>query len=326
MHFDRRDLLHAVAGMAAALPMTALGAWAAGYPGRPVMIAVGFAAGGATDVIARLIGEELSKRFGQPFIVENKPGAGSNIAVEAVLAAPADGYTLLFVGPANAINATLYDKLDFDFMRDIAPVAALVRVPFVLVVGASVPAKTFAEFIAYAKANPGKLSIGTPGKGSGPHMAAELFEAMSGVELTAVQYRGDAPALTDLMGGQIQACFNSLPAAIELIKSGKVRALATTAAARCSFLPDIPTIAERVPGYEASAFYGLGTRSGTPDAVIDELSLAIQTILSDQQIQARLIGLGGTVLALSAPDFGKLIAAETDKWAKVIRSADIKAD
>ena len=326
MHFDRRGFLLAVSGMAATLPVAASAARAADYPVRPVRIVVGFAAGGATDIIARLIGEQLSKRFGQPFIVENKPGAGSNIAVEAVLAAPADGYTLLFVGPSNAINATLYDKLDFDFMRDIAPVAALARVPFVVVVSPSFPAKTIAEFIDYAKANPGKLSIGTPGKGSGPHMAAELFEAMTGVGLTPVQYRGDAPALTDLMGGQIQACFNSLPAAIELIKSDKVRALATTAATRSNFLPNIPTIAEYVPGYEASASYGIGTRKGAPSAVIDELSVAIQTILSDRQVEARLVGLGGTVLALSAADFGELMAKETAKWAKVIRSADIKSD
>jgi tripartite-type tricarboxylate transporter receptor subunit TctC len=326
MHSDRRVFLRAFAGTAGILPLASKIVWASDYPARPVRIVVGFAAGGATDVIARLIGDELSKRFGQAFIVENKPGAGSNIAVEAALAAPADGYTLLFVGPSNAINATLYDKLDFDFMHDIAPVAALARVPFVVVVGTSFPAKTVAEFVDYAKANPGKLSIGTPGKGSGPHMAAELFAAMAGVELTTVQYRGDAPALTDLMGGQIQACFNSLPAAMEFIKSDKVHALATTAANRSNSLPDIPTIAEFVSGYEASAFYGIGTRRGAPTTVIDELSMAIQTILSDQQVQARLVGLGATVLALSAPDFGKLIAEETDKWAKVIRSAGIKSD
>ncbi len=287
---------------------------------------MGFAAGGATDIIARLMSGALSSRLDQTFIVENKPGAGTNIAVEAVLATPADGYTLLFVGPSNAINASLYDKLDFNFIRDIAPIASIVRVPFVMVIDPSFPAKTVAEFIDYAKANPGKLSVGTPGKGSGPHMAAELFKVMSGVSMVAVQYRGDAPALTDLMGGQIQACFNSLPAAIELIQAGKVQALATTAATRSDILPNLPTVAEFVSGYEASAFYGIGAAKGTPASIVDKLNLVIQATLADQTVRARLVGLGGTILALSAPEFGKVIAEETDKWAKVIRSADIKPD
>lgn len=324
-HFDRRAFLVAVVG-AAASPVTRNVAWAFDYPTRPVKIVVGFAAGGATDIIARLMSEELSKRLGQTFIVENKPGAGTNIAVEAVLAAPPDGYTLLFVGPSNAINASLYDKLDFNFIRDIAPIASIVRVPFVMVVGTSFPTKTLAEFIDYAKANPGKLSMGTPGKGSGPHMAGELFKVMTGVDMITVQYRGDAPALTDLMGGQIQVCFNSLPAAIELIHAGKVRALATTAATRSDALSNLPTVAEFVPGYEASAFYGIGARKGTPGAVIDKLNSVIQTTLVDQTVRARLVGLGGTILALSAPDFGSVITEETDKWAKVIRSADIRPD
>jgi tripartite-type tricarboxylate transporter receptor subunit TctC len=324
-HFDRRAFLHTIAGTAA-LPLTREVAWALDYPTRPVRIIVGFAAGGATDIIARLMSEALSKRLEQTFIVENKPGAGTNIAVEAVLAAPADGYTLLFVGPSNAINASLYDKLDFNFIRDIAPVASIVRVPFVMVVDTSFPAKTVADFVGYAKANPGKLSVGTPGTGSGPHMAAELFKATTGVNMITVQYRGDAPALTDLMGGQIQVCFNSLPAAIELIRAGKVRALATTAAARSDILPNLPTVAEFVSGYEASAFYGIGAAKGTPAPIVDKLSSAIQDALADQTVRARLMDLGGTILALSAPQFGRIIAEETDKWAKVIRSADIKLD
>ena len=326
MHcFDRRALLVTVVG-SAALPITRNIAWALGYPTRPVRIIVGFAAGGATDIIARLMSKELSERLDQTFIVENKPGAGTNIAVETVLAAPADGYSLLFVGPANAINASLYDKLDFNFIRDIAPVASIVRVPFVMVVDTSFPTKTLAEFIDYAKVNPGKLSMGTPGKGSGPHMAGELFKVMTGVDMITIQYRGDAPALADLMGGQIQACFNSLPAVIELIRAGKVRALATTAATRSDALPNLPTVAEFVPGYEASAFYGIGARKGTPGAIIDKLNSVIQAILLEQTVRARLVGLGGTILALSAPAFGSVITEETDKWAKVIRSADIRPD
>ncbi|MGO9444679.1 MAG: Bug family tripartite tricarboxylate transporter substrate binding protein [Thiobacillaceae bacterium] len=323
MHFDRRVFLRTVVGTAI-LPVTRDIAWALDYPIRPVRIIVGFAAGGATDIIARLMSKELSKRLDQTFIVENKPGAGTNIAVEAVLAAPADGYTLLFIGPSNAINTSLYDKLDFNFIRDIAPIASIVRVPFVMVVDTSFPAKTVAEFIDYAKANPGKLSMGTPGKGSGPHMAGELFKVMTDVDMVTVQYRGDAPALTDLMGGQIQVCFNSLPAAIELIRAGKVRALATTAATRSDTFPNLPIVAEFVSGYEATAFYGIGASKGTPAPIIDKLNVAIQATLMDQTVRARLVGLGGTILALSAPEFGRVIAEETDKWAKVIRSADIR--
>lgn len=321
----RRAFLLTVAGTTA-FPFTRDVAWALDYPTRPVRIIVGFAPGGATDIIARLLGEALSNRLGQTFIVENKPGASSNIAAEAVIAAPADGYTLLFVGPPNAINASLYAKLDFNFMRDIVPIASIVRVPFVMVVNPSLPIKTVAEFIDYAKANPGKLSLGTPGIGSGPYMAAELFKAMTAVDVVAVQYRGDAPALADLLGGQIQACFNSLPAAIALIKAGKVRALATTAATRSDILPDLPTVAEFVSGYEASAFYGIGAPKGTPAPIIDKLNQSIQAALVDQTVRARLIGLGGTIVVLSAPKFGRLIAEETNKWAKVIKFADIKPE
>jgi len=321
----RRTFLCAIVG-AASSSVTRRIAWALDYPARPVRIIVGFAAGGATDIIARLVGQGLSQRLGQSFLVENKPGAGTNVATEEVIHAPADGYTLLFVGPPNAINATLYDKLDFDFIRDVAPVATIVRVPFVIVVNTSFPAQTVPELIDYAKANPGRISMGVPGKGSGPHMAGELFKAMAGIDMVSVQYRGDAPALSDLMGGQIQLCFNSLPAAIELIGAGKVRALATTAATRSHALPNLPTVAEFVHGYEASAFYGLGAPKDTPPAVIDRLSQAINATIADHAVQTRLESLGGTVLALSPSGFEKLITDETDKWAKVIRLADIKLD
>jgi tripartite-type tricarboxylate transporter receptor subunit TctC len=301
-------------------------AWALDYPTRPGRIIVGFAPGGATDIIARLVGQGLSGRLGQSFVVENRPGAGTNIATEAVVAAAADGYTLLFVGPPNAINATLYDKLDFNFIRDIAPVATIVRVPYVIVVNSSFPAKTIPELIDYARANPGPVSMGVPGKGSGPHVAGELFKAMTGVDMVTVQYRGDAPALSDLMGGQIQLCFNSLPAAIELIKAGQVRALATTAIKRSDTLPNLPTVAESVAGYEAGAFYGIGAPKNTPSTIIDTLSQAINATVADHAVQARLASLGGTVLTLSPSEFEKLIVDETAKWAKVIRLAKIKLD
>jgi tripartite-type tricarboxylate transporter receptor subunit TctC len=321
----RRTFLFAVTSAASSFVKRRI-AWAIDYPTRPVRIIVGFAAGGATDIIARLVGQGLSTRFGQSFLVENRPGAGTNIATEAVIGAPADGYTLLFVGPPAAINATLYDKLDFNFIRDIAPVATIVRVPFVIVVNTSFQAKTVPELINYAKANPGRISMGVPGKGSGPHMAGELFKAMAGVDMVTVQYRGDAPALSDLMGGQIQLCFNSLPAAIKLIEAGKVRALATTAIPRSTTLPNLPTVSEFVHGYEASAFYGIGASKNTPSAIIDRLSLAINSTIADHSVQTRLASLGGTALTLSPSEFEKLIIDETDKWAKVIRSANIKLD
>jgi tripartite-type tricarboxylate transporter receptor subunit TctC len=321
----RRTFLFAISG-AVSSGVTRRTAWALDYPVRPVRIIVGFAAGGATDIIARLVGQGLSERLGESFVVENRAGAGTNIATEAVIDAPADGYTLLFVGPPAAINATLYGKLDFNFIRDIAPVATIVRVPFVIVVNTAFPAKTVPELIDYAKANPGRISMGVPGKGSGPHMAGELFKAMAGVNVITVQYRGDAPALSDLMGGQIQLCFNSLPAAMELIEAGKVRALATTAITRSSALPNLPTVAEFVRGYEASAFYGIGAPKNTPPAVIDKLNRAIHSTVTDHSIQTRLASLGGTVLELSPSEFGKLIIDETDKWSKVIRLASIKLD
>jgi tripartite-type tricarboxylate transporter receptor subunit TctC len=321
----RRTLLSAAAG-GASLFVTRRIVWALDYPTRPVRIIVGFAAGGATDIIARLLGQKLSERLGQSFVVENRPGAGTNIATEAVINAPADGYTLLFVGPPNAINATLYDNLDFNFVHDMAPVATIVRVPFVIVVNASFPAKTIPELIDYANANPGRISMGVPGKGSGPHMAGELFKAMAAVDMVTVQYRGDAPALRDLMGGQIQLCFNSLPAAIELIEAGKVRALATTATTRSNALPNLPAVSEFIRGYEASAFYGIAVPKNTPSAIVDKLSLTINSVIADHSVQTRLAGLGGTVLALSPSEFEKLITEETGKWAKVIRLAKIRLD
>jgi tripartite-type tricarboxylate transporter receptor subunit TctC len=326
MHLvHRRIFLFAASAMACSF-VARRAAWALDYPTRPVRIIVGFAAGGATDIISRLVGQGLSERLGQSFVVENRPGAGTNIATGAVVAAAADGYTLLFVGPPNAINATLYDNLDFNFIRDIAPVATIVRVPYVIVVNSSFPAKTVAELIDYAKANPGRISIGVPGKGSGPHVAGELFKAMTGVDMVTVQYRGDALALSDLMGGQIQLCFNSLPAAIELIKAGQVRALATTAATRSDALPNVPTVAESVADYQAGAFYGIGAPKNTPPAIIETLSQAINSIVANHAVQTRLTSLGGTVLTLSPPEFGKLIVDETAKWAKVIRLAKIKLD
>jgi tripartite-type tricarboxylate transporter receptor subunit TctC len=321
----RRTVLFAAAAAAPSL-VTRRNAWALDYPRRPVRIIVGFAAGGATDIIARLVGQGLAQRLGQSFVVENRPGAGTNIATAAVIRAPADGYTLLFVGPPAEINATLYDKLDFNFIRDIAPVATIVSVPFVIVVDNSFAAKTIPELIKYAKANPGKISMGVPGKGSGPHMAGELFKAMTGIDMVTVQYRGDAPALRDLMGGQIQLCVNSLPAAIQFIQAGKVRALATTAATRSDVLPNVPAVAEFVHGYEASAVYGIGAPKNTPSAIIGALSRAINATIADHSVKTRLAGLGGTVLTLSPSGFEKLLAADTDKWAKVIRAADIKLD
>ena len=318
----RREFLALAAG-AAALPLPAR---AQAYPARPIRLLVGFAPGGGTDVMARLIQQVLSEKLGQQVVVENRPGAGTNIATEAVIAAPADGYTLLFVGPPAAINATLYQKLDFNFIRDIAPVATITRVPFVIAVNTSFAATTVPELIDYAKANPGRISMGVPGKGSGPHMAGELFKALAGVDMVTVQYRGDAPALSDLMGGQIQLCFNSLPAAMQLIEAGKVRALATTATTRSAALPNLPTVSESVHGYEASAFYGIGVAKSTPSAIIDKLSLAINSTIADHSVQTRLAGLGGTVLTLGPPDFEKLITDETDKWAKVVRLANIKPE
>jgi tripartite-type tricarboxylate transporter receptor subunit TctC len=321
----RRQFLRLAAG-AAALPALPHVARAQAYPSRPVRIIVGLAPGGANDILARLMGQWLSERLGQPFIIENRPGGGGNIATEAVVRAPADGYTLLMVGPSSAINATLYDKLSFNFIRDIAPVASFLRGPTVLVVNPSVPANTVPEFIAYAKANPGKLSMASAGIGSGPHMSGELFKMMAGVDLVHVPYRGSGPAFTDLLGGQVQVYFPGTVSSIEYIRAGKLRALAVTTATRSDVLPGVPTVGEFVPGYEASSVFGLGAPRNTPAEIVDKLNKETNAGLADPKITARLADQGGTVLALSPAGFGKLIADETEKWAKVIKFAGIKPE
>jgi tripartite-type tricarboxylate transporter receptor subunit TctC len=321
----RRNFLHLAAG-AAALPAISRVARAQAYPSRPVRIIVGFAPAGGSDIMARLIGQWLSERLGQPFVIENRSGGGGNIAAEAVVRAPADGYTLLMVGAPNAINATLYDKLNFNLIRDIAPVAGVLRGPYVLVVNPSVPTKSVPEFIAYAKANPGKINMASGGIGTPSHVAGELFKMMASVDLVHVPYRGGGPALTDLLGGQVQVTFFTTVASIEYIRAGRLRALAVTAATRSDELPDIPTVAEFVPGYEASVWYGIGAPRNTPVEVIDKLNNEINAALADPKIKARLADLGGTVLPGSPADFGKLIADETEKWGNVIRALNIKAD
>jgi tripartite-type tricarboxylate transporter receptor subunit TctC len=325
MKLPRRQFLHLAAG-AAALPAVSRIARAQAYPTRPVRIVVGFAPGGGVDITARLIGQWLSERLGQQFIIENRPGAGTNIATEAVVRAPADGYTLLLVNAANAVNATLYDNLSFNFVRDIAPVAGIMAASSVMMVHPSVPAKTVPEFIAYAKANPGKINMGSGGVGSPSHVAGELFKMMAGVGMVHVPYRGIAPALTDLMAGQLQVYFGALTSSIEYIKAGRLRALAVTTAKRSAALPDLPTVGEFVPGYEASQWYGLGVAKNAPTEIIDRLNKEINVALADPNMKARLADLGGTALAGSPADFGKLIADETEKWAKVIKSVGIKAE
>jgi len=325
VEFCRRRLLHLAAG-AVVLPALSGFASAQTYPSRPVRIIVGFAAGGPNDILARLIGQWLSERLGQPFVIENRLGAGSNIATEAVVRAPPDGYTLLLVGSPNAINATLYDKLNFNFVRDIAPVASFIRGALVMVVHPSVPAQTVPEFVAYAKANPGKLSYGSGGVGGITHITPELFKMMTGVNMVHVPYRGVAPALTDLLGGQVQVLFTNPAQTIEYIRTGKLRALAITTATRSEALPDIPTVDEFVPGYEASSIFGFGAPKNTPAEIIDKLNKEINAGLADPKIKARLADLDGTVLVGSPADFGKLIAEETEKWGKVIRAANIKPE
>ena len=325
MYLPRRRFLHLAAG-AAALPALSRTAWTQTYPARPVHIIVGFSAGGPNDILARLIGEWLSKRFGQPFVIENRPGAGSNLATEAVVRAPSDGYTLLLVGSPNAINATLYDKLDFNFIHDIAPVASFIRGALVMVVHPSVPARTVPEFVAYAKANPGKLSYGSGGIGGITHVTAELFKMMAGVDMAHVPYRGVAPALTDLLGGQVQVLFANPALLVPHIRAGKLRALATTTATRLEALPDIPTVGEFVPGYEASSFFGFGAPRNTPAEIVDRLNREIDAGLADPRIKARLAELDGTVLGGSPADFGNLIAEETEKWGRVIRAASVKPE
>jgi tripartite-type tricarboxylate transporter receptor subunit TctC len=325
MKLPRRNFLHLAAG-AAALPAAPRIARAQTYPTRPVRLIVGFAAGGGQDILARLIGQWLSERLGQQFVIDNRPGAGGNLAAEAVVRAPADGYTLLLVGVPNAINATLYDRLNFNFIRDIAPVAGIIRGTYVMVVNPSVPAKTVPEFVAYAKANPGRISFGSAGIGSPNHVAGELFKVMAGVNLVHIPYRGIAPALNDLLGGQVQVTFASMPSSIGYIRADKLRALAVTTATRSEVLPDVPTVGEFVPGYEASAWYGLGAPKATPAEIVDKLNKEINAALADPKVKARLADLGGTPLLGSPADFGKLIAEETEKWAKVVKFSGPKAD
>jgi tripartite-type tricarboxylate transporter receptor subunit TctC len=325
MKLHRRQLLHLAAG-AAAVPALSRIARAQAYPTRPVRIIAPTAPGGAPDIVARLIGPWLSRRLGQQFVVENRPGGGSNIGTEAVVRASPDGYTLLLVSNTNAINATLYDRLNFDFLRDIAPVAGIIRLPLVMVVNPSVPAKTVPEFTAYAKANPGKINLGSPGIGTPPHVAGELFKMMAGVDLVHVPYRGGGPVMTDLLGGQVQVLFGSTSLTIEQIRAGKLRPLAVTTATRWEGLPDIPTVNDFVSGYEASAEVGLGAPRNTPAEIIDTLNKEINAALADPKMKARLADLGGTVLAGSPADFGKLIADETEKWGNVIRALNIKAE
>jgi len=325
MKLPRRQFLRFAVGAAAlaALPRIAR---AQPYPNKPVRMIVPFAPGGNTDLIARLIGQWLSERLGQPFVIENRPGAGTNVGTEVVLRAPADGYTLLMVHPPSAINATLYEKLNFNFIRDIAPVAGIIRTPFVMEVNPSVPAKSVSEFIAYAKLNPGKINMASAGVGSGPHVAGELFKMIAGVNIVHVPYRGTGPALTDLFGGQVQMYFDGIPTSIEHVRSGKLRALAVTSASRSKVLPDIPSLSEFLPGFEASFWGGVGVRSNTPAEIVDRLNKEINAGLADPKIKARLADLGGIALTGSPADFGKLIAEETEKWGKVVKSAGIKAE
>jgi tripartite-type tricarboxylate transporter receptor subunit TctC len=324
MKYSRRNVFHLAAG-AAFLSASDLG-WAQTYPARPVRIIVGFSAGGTQDIVARLIGQSLSERLGQQFIIENRPGANSNLAIETVVRAPADGYTLGVLGIANVLNAALFEKLSFDLRSDLAPVAGLNSSPLVLEVHPAVPVNNVPELIAHAKANPGKMTIASYGAGSISHVAAELFKAATGIHALHVPYRGSAPMLTDLIGGQVQCAFDNLPASVEHIKAGRLRALAVTTAGRSEVLPSIPSLRELLPGYEASAFFGLAAPKATPIAVVGKLNEVVNAILVDPKIVQRLAELGGAPLALSSAAFGKLIVDETDKWGKVIRAANIKAE
>jgi tripartite-type tricarboxylate transporter receptor subunit TctC len=325
MKLPRRQFLHLAAG-AAALPAVSRLARAQDYPARPVRLIVGFAPGGTTDITARLIGQWLSERLGQQFVIENRTGAATNIATEAVVRAPADGYTLLLVTASNAINATLYDKLSFNFIRDIAPVAGIIRYPLVMQVNPSFPAKTVPEFISYVKSNPGKISYGSGGIGTSIHVASELFKMMAGVDMIHVPYRGGAPAMTDLMAGQVQVVFNPVPESMEFIRAGKLRPLAVTTATRSEVLPDVPTVGDFVPGYEASALQGIGAPKQTPAEIVDKLNKEINAGLVDPKLKARFADLGAAVFPGSSFDFAKFIATETEKWAKVIKFSGAKAD
>jgi tripartite-type tricarboxylate transporter receptor subunit TctC len=325
MKLPRRKFLHLAAG-AVALPAVSRTASAQAYPSRPIRIIIGYTPAGSADITARLMGQWLTERLGQTVVIENRPGAGTNLATEAVVRAPADGYTLLLVAPANAINATLFEKLNHNYLRDIAPVAGINRFPNVMEVNPSVPAKTVPEFIAYAKANPGKLSMASSGAGSTIHMSGELFKMMTGINMTHVPYRGSAPALTDMISGQVQVMFDNIPTSIEHIRAGKLRPLAVTATARSELLPDTPLVADYIPGYEASAWYGLGAPRGTPPEIIDKLNKTVNAILADPAVKKKFADMGATLIMSSPADFGKYVAEETEKWGKVVKFAGVKPD
>ena len=325
MEFPRRTFFRLATG-AAALPAVSRVAWAQAYPARSVRVVVPVAAGGANDVTARLVGQWLSERLGQQFFIENRPGAGTNVGTEAVIRASADGYTLLISGSNAAINPTLFQTLNFNFIRDTAPIASIVRVPQLMQVNPSLPVKSVPEFIAYAKANPGKIAMGSGGNGSPAHVIGEYFKLMTGTDLTHVPYRGAAPAVSDLLGGQIQVAFTELATSLGHVKSGNLRALAVTTAARTEALPDVPTLSEFIPGFEASQWVGLVAPKDTPSAIIEKLNVEINAALADPKMKARFADLGGMVLPGSPDDFGKLIRDETEKWAKVIRAANIKVE
>jgi tripartite-type tricarboxylate transporter receptor subunit TctC len=325
MNLPRRRFLQ-LAGAAAALPAVSRSVSAQTYPARPVRLIVGFAPGGAADLSARLMGQWLSDRLGQQFVVENRTGAGSNIATEAVVKAPADGYTLLLVTPANAINASFYDKLNFVFLRDVEPVAGFMRIPNIMEVNPSFPAKTVAEFVAHAKANPGALSHASAGVGTASHLAGELFKVMTGVNMIHVPYRGNGPAVTDLLGGQVHVLFADLASSIEQVRAGTLRALAVTTTTRSAALPDIPTVSDVVPGYEASSWFGVAAPKNTPTEIVDKLNTEINAALADPKMKARLADIGAMLLTGSPADFGKLAADETEKWAKVVKFSGAKAE
>jgi len=325
MKLPRRRFLHLAAG-AAALPTVSRFAWAQAYPSRPVRLVIGYPPGGSADITARLTGQWLSERLGQPVVIESRPGAATNLATEAVVRAPPDGYTLLLVAPANAINATLYDKLNFNFLRDIVPVSGIIRFPNVVVVNPSLPIKTIPELIAYAKANPGKLNMASSGNGSTIHMSGELFKMLTGINMVHVPYRGGAPALTDLIAGQVHVMFDNVPTSAEHVKAGKLRGLAVTSTARSEVLPDLPTVADFLPGYEASAWYGLGVPKNTPDEVIDKVNKGMNAVLADPKSQARFAELGASLLPGSPADFSRLVADETEKWSKVVKFSGAKPD
>jgi len=323
MKVQRRQFLH-LAAPAAAITIVTRGAWALDYPTRPMRLVVGFPAGSGPDVVARLLGQKLSERLGQEFVIENRPGAGSNIATETVVRAPADGYTLLFAAASNAINATLYSNLTFDFTRDIAPVASVVTTPFVLASNLAVPAKTVPEFIAYVKANPGKVNEASPGNGTTPHLCGELFKLMTGVDFVHVPYRGNY--MPDLLGGQVQVVFSTATQIVEYINAGKLRALGVTSAQRLEALPDVPAIGETVPGYEALGWFGVGAPKDTPPEIIERINSEVNIAVVSPDIKARLVALGVLPMSTTSAAFGKFIAAETEKWGKVIRSANIKPE